>query len=67
MGAAAPLVDSIVHGFYPRPLVDRGLLEATQGWLDTHPDAPAALRRLVGENRDPIGRALAAQERDARG
>ena len=32
--------------------------EATQAWLDSHPDAPAALRRLVGENRDPIARAL---------
>lgn len=60
------VVESVVHGFYPRPLADRGLLDATQGWLDTHADAPAALRRLVGENRDPIVRALAAQERDAR-
>ena len=60
------LVESVVYGFYPRPLVDRTLLEATQAWLDTKPDAPAALRRLVGENRDPIARAIAAQERDAR-
>jgi aminopeptidase N len=60
------LVDAIVYGFYPRPLVDRTLLDATQEWLDTHPDAHAALRRLVGENRDPVARALAAQERDAR-
>jgi aminopeptidase N len=60
------LVDAIVFGFYPRPLVDRELLDATQEWLDTHRDAPAALRRLVVENRDPVTRALAAQERDAR-
>ena len=60
------IVESIVHGFYPRPLVDRTLLEATQSWLDATPTRHAALRRLVVENRDPIARALAAQERDAR-
>ena len=60
------LIESIVYGFYPRPLAEPALVEATQGWLDSHPDAHAALRRLVGENRDPIARALAAQERDAR-
>jgi aminopeptidase N len=59
------LVESVVYGFYPRPLVDRDLHDATQAWLDTHPDAPAALRRLVVENRDPVARALAAQARDA--
>ncbi|MDF3045366.1 MAG: Membrane alanine aminopeptidase [Ornithinibacter sp.] len=60
------LVQSLVHGFYPRPLAEPELLAATQGWLDTHPQAHAALRRLVLENRDPVARALAAQERDAR-
>ena len=60
------LVQSLVHGFYPRPLAEPELLAATQGWLDTHPQAHAALRRLVVENRDPVARALAAQERDAR-
>jgi aminopeptidase N len=60
------LVESMVFGFYPRPIADRGLHDATQAWLDTHPDAPPALRRLVVENRDPVARALAAQERDGR-
>ena len=60
------LVEALVLGFYPRPLADAALLEATQTWLDARPDAPAALRRLVAENRDPVVRALAAQERDAR-
>ena len=55
----------VVYGFYPRPLVDRELHDATQAWLDAHPEAPAALRRLVVENRDPVARALAAQARDA--
>ena len=61
------LVESIVHGFYPRGLASVELRDATQAWLDTHTDAPDALRRLVSENRDPVTRALAAQERDAAG
>ena len=60
------MVEAIVSGFYPRPLADRELLERTQAWLDASPHAHAALRRLVVENRDPVVRALAAQERDAR-
>ena len=60
------LVESIVYGFYPRPLADAALRDRTQAWLDANPTAPAALRRLVVENRDPVVRALAAQERDAR-
>ncbi len=60
------LVESMVHGFYPRPLADAALRDRTQAWLDANPHAPAALRRLVVENRDPVVRALAAQERDAR-
>ncbi len=59
------LVESIVYGFYPR-LADAALRDRTQAWLDANPHAPAALRRLVVENRDPVVRALAAQERDAR-
>ncbi|HYN68205.1 MAG TPA: aminopeptidase N [Ornithinibacter sp.] len=60
------MIETIVFGFYPRPIADRELCDRTQAWLDAHPDAPAALRRLVVENRDPLVRALAAQERDAR-
>ncbi|WP_345206380.1 aminopeptidase N [Fodinibacter luteus] len=60
------IVESVVMGFYPRPLADRALHDATQAWLDARADAPPALRRLVVENRDPVARALAAQERDAR-
>ncbi|PKW28022.1 aminopeptidase N [Phycicoccus duodecadis] len=60
------LIEALVLGFYPRSLADAGLLDATRTWLDEHPDAPAALRRLVAENRDPVARALTAQERDAR-
>jgi aminopeptidase N len=61
------LVESIVLGYYPRPVGDADLLAATRTWLEQHPDAPTALVRLVTENRDPLVRALAAQERDAGG
>jgi aminopeptidase N len=33
--------------------------------LTAHPEAHAAMRRMVAENRDPIARALRAQQRDA--
>ena len=59
------LIESIVLGFYPRGLASVELRDATQAWLDAHTDSPDALRRIVAENRDPITRALAAQERDA--
>jgi len=59
--------EAIVVWFYPRSLADQDLLTATQTWLDGHADAEPALVRLVAENRDGIARALAAQDRDARG
>ncbi|MDF2092888.1 aminopeptidase N [Knoellia sp. 3-2P3] len=61
------IAESIVQQFYPAALANQELLDATQAWLDAHRDAPAALVRLVSENRDSIARALRAQERDARG
>ncbi len=61
------LVESIVTGFYPRSLASQSLHDASQAWLERNPEAPAGLRRLVAENRDPVARALSAQERDARG
>ncbi|WP_370894123.1 aminopeptidase N [Janibacter sp. GXQ6167] len=57
--------EGIVIGFYPIALASPALAEATQAWLDGHPEAPAGLRRLVAENRDAVLRAVAAQERDA--
>jgi aminopeptidase N len=59
------ILEILVRGFYPTPLADARLLEASEAWLAAHPDAHAALRRLVMENRDPIARALRAQQRDA--
>jgi aminopeptidase N len=59
------IVELLVSGFYPMALASAELHDATQAWLDSHQEAPAALRRLVAENRDPVARALRAQARDA--
>ncbi|SDP16184.1 aminopeptidase N [Pedococcus dokdonensis] len=59
------IIEILVASFYPTPLADGALHDATEAWLTSHADAPAALRRLVQENRDPIARALRAQQRDA--
>ncbi|MBB2986995.1 aminopeptidase N [Terracoccus luteus] len=59
--------ERVVGGFYPFSLADRSLADASQAWLDAHPDAAPGLVRTIAENRDTVVRALAAQERDARG
>nr|WP_218881056.1 aminopeptidase N [Kineosphaera limosa] len=59
------IAESIVEGFYPLALADQALLDASQRWLDAHPDEPQGLRRLVAENRDAVTRALAAQAADS--
>jgi aminopeptidase N len=59
------IIEILVRGFYPTPLADARLLDASEAWLAAHTDAQPALRRLVMENRDPIARALRAQQRDA--
>jgi aminopeptidase N len=58
------IAESVVEGFYPVALASRELVDASQSWLDANPEAPAALRRVVSENRDGVTRALAAQQRD---
>jgi len=59
------IAESVVLGFYPVMLANRELVDASQGWLDANPEATAALRRVVSENRDGVARALIAQGRDA--
>jgi aminopeptidase N len=61
------IAEVIVQQFYPAALADQRLLDATQAWLDANADAPAALVRLVAENRDSVARALRAQACDAQG
>ena len=55
----------LITGLYPSPLADSALRDATRAWLDSHRDAPPALRRLVSENLAGVERALSVQERDA--
>ena len=38
------IAEAVVEYFYPMALADARLLDDTQSWLDTHPDAPAGLR-----------------------
>ncbi|SII04499.1 aminopeptidase [Mycobacteroides abscessus subsp. abscessus] len=49
----------LVLGLYPRWSVDEErVVEKTDAWLADHPDAPAALRRLLIERRDDLARAI---------
>ncbi|WP_462418015.1 aminopeptidase N [Kytococcus sp. Marseille-QA3725] len=59
------IAEAVAGGFYPHALVHQDLVDAAQAWLDSHPDASQALRRVVAENRDGTIRALAAQTFDA--
>ncbi|GAB3114638.1 aminopeptidase N [Janibacter alkaliphilus] len=59
------IAEAIVLGFYPMALAGPELLGATQTWLDEHPEASPALRRLIAEHRDTVARAVTTQERDA--
>lgn len=64
------MAQNIVVGLYPTDLAGDtrvDVLGLTDEWLDAHPDAPPALRRLVLESRDGVRRALLAQDTDRRG
>ena len=64
------MAQNIVVGLYPTDLAGDArvdVLALTDEWLDGHPDAPPALRRLVLESRDGVRRALLAQAADRRG
>jgi aminopeptidase N len=57
------IAEYVILGFYPAPLASQELVDATNAWLDAHPDIPA-MRRLVIENLAGVERALRAQQRD---
>ncbi len=57
------IAEYVILGFYPALLASQELADATNAWLDAHPDVPA-LRRLVVENLAGVERALRAQQRD---
>ncbi|MER0479915.1 aminopeptidase N [Streptomyces sp. Edi2] len=54
----------VVRALFPAWLVEQDTLDAADGWLDGHPQAAPALRRLVLEKRDDLARALRAQACD---
>ncbi|MGK4583294.1 aminopeptidase N [Kitasatospora sp. HPMI-4] len=54
----------IVEGFFPRYQTDERTLATADAWLTGHPSAAPALRRLVLECHDDLGRALRAQACD---
>jgi len=58
------IAEYIVVGFYPAPLANQALRDATAAWLEANPE-PVALRRLVREHLAGVERALKAQARDA--
>ncbi|MFF9640571.1 aminopeptidase N [Kitasatospora aureofaciens] len=54
----------IVGGFFPIAQTNEQTLAEADAWLDGHPQAAPALRRLVLERRDDLARALRAQACD---
>ncbi|MGW7052690.1 aminopeptidase N [Streptomyces sp. NPDC054887] len=54
----------VVSGLFPGLQDDPATLNATDAWLEGHPDAAPALRRLVLEARDDLARALRGQACD---
>jgi aminopeptidase N len=58
----------LARGLFPRGTLEpdeaperHPVVRQARGWLDAHPDAPAALRRIVIEQLDDLERALRAQ------
>jgi aminopeptidase N len=58
------MAKQIVLGLFPTD--GRAAVEAAGAWLERHPAAPPALRRLVLEQYDDARRALLAQATDRR-
>lgn len=63
---AYSIAEQVIGGFYPSPLADATLSDATRAWLDANPDAAPTLRRLVAEPLADLERALVVQEFDRR-
>jgi aminopeptidase N len=61
------IAEYFAQGLYPALLASESLVTRTEQWLNTHVDAPPALRRLVSEGLATVQRALYAQARDAKG
>ncbi|PRZ07569.1 aminopeptidase N [Isoptericola sp. CG 20/1183] len=59
------IAEELIEGLYPAPLASTRLRDTVRGWLETHADAPSALRRMVIEALAGTERALGAQAVDA--
>ncbi|MGV1035075.1 MAG: aminopeptidase N [Microbacteriaceae bacterium] len=60
------IAEAAIEGLYPAGIANDMLRDATAHWLDAHPDAPPALRRIIIEELASVERALNAQECDAK-
>ena len=60
------IAEYFAEGLYPAVLATKELAKTTHAWLDSHPDAPSALRRLVSEGLAGVERAMTNQARDAK-
>ena len=58
------IASTMLEYMFPRALTSRATLDRVDAWLESSHANPAA-KRLVGEARDDIARALAAQDADA--
>jgi aminopeptidase N len=67
------MAQNVVTLAYPAALAGReaeagvDVVAATRAWLESHTEAPAALRRLVAERLDAAERSVRAQQVDAQG
>ena len=59
-GRGQEIATWLVVGLFP-VCGDEADVQAVEGWLATHPEAPSALRRLVLKSLDDLRRALTAQ------
>lgn len=67
-GRTSEMAEQVVVGLYPLRLVGLGAVDVvarTRRWLEEHPDAAPALRRLAVESMDTARRAEAAQSVDS--
>jgi aminopeptidase N len=55
---------TFVDNMFPMVLLGEDLIEQTDRYLETHPDASPPVRRYLLENRDDVGRALKARALD---
>ena len=57
------IASELIEGFFPAPLANKRLRDATRRWLEEHPE-PHALHRIVLEQLAGVERALVAQSTD---